>query len=144
MSSCISSWWSFEFCCWNQNKFYILIEQSVIGLFPRTEHTTHSFSNFPDKIKVPSPIFGMRKQNGIYLIFTHFMTVWFLGRIFLLNMNLFVWVSFPYVILGWKLSSCLTLDSTQRNSFRKYVKGKKFPTESNSLKCSNDTSKLLN
>ena len=85
----------------------------------------------------------MRKQNGVYLIFTHFLTVWFLGKFFE-NKNLDVWVSFPSVILGWNLSSCLTLDSTQRNSFRKYVKGKKFPTGPNSLKCSNDTSKLLN
>ena len=85
----------------------------------------------------------MRKQNGIYL-FTHFLTAWLLGEIFY-TFNFKVYVSFSVVILGWNLSSCLTLDSsdsTQRNNFRKYVKGKKFPTAPNSLKCSLDKSKL--
>ena len=143
ISICISSCDLLNFAAGIRISFTFWLNNRSLDYFPRTEHT-HSFSYFPDKIKIlSSPIFGMRKQNGVYLIFTHFLTVWFLGKFFE-NKNLDVWVSFPSVILGWNLSSCLTLDSTQRNSFRKYVKGKKFPTGPNSLKCSNDTSKLLN
>ena len=66
----------------------------------------------------------MRKQNGTFLL-AHLLVVWFLGEI-LINLNSYVQVSFSNDILGWNLSSCLTLDSTHRNNFRKDVKGKSF------------------
>ena len=56
-----------------------------------------------------------------------------------------VYVSFSVVILGWNLSSCLTLDSSdaaKRNNYGKHVEGKKCPTAPNLLKCSLDKSKL--
>ena len=67
---------SFNFCLLSSEiKFLILIKQSVIENFPRTEHTP--VHTFPEKIVLA---FGMRKQNGKYL-FRYFLSVLYLGKL---------------------------------------------------------------
>ena len=67
---------SFDFCLLSSEiKFLILIKQSVIENFPRTEHTP--VHTFPEKIVLA---FGMRKQNGKYL-FRYFLSVLYLGKL---------------------------------------------------------------